>query len=47
MTRTHRSAHRLIWPALAFLVSIGVTMALAMRPPPEAPAHSAGSGSKP
>ena len=35
MTRTHRSVHRIIWPALAVLVTLGFTMALVLRPPPE------------
>jgi hypothetical protein len=35
MTRTHRTLHRLIWPALAVLITLGVTMALVLRPPPE------------
>ena len=37
MTRGHRSVHRLLWPMLALIVALGVTMALALRPPPEAP----------
>jgi hypothetical protein len=35
MTRTHRMVHRLLWPALALIVALGVTMALVLRPPPE------------
>jgi hypothetical protein len=35
MTRTHRSMHRILWPALALLVMLGFTMALVLRPPPE------------
>jgi len=35
MTRSHRSVHRIIWPALALLVALGFTMALVLRPPPE------------
>jgi len=35
MTRTHRRVHRLLWPVLAVLVTIGVTMALVLRPPPD------------
>jgi hypothetical protein len=38
MTRSHRFAHRLIWPALAVAVVLGLTMALALRPPPDPPA---------
>ena len=35
MMRTHRTVHRLLWPVLAVLVTIGVTMALVLRPPPD------------
>jgi hypothetical protein len=38
MTRTHRRIHRALWPALALLVAVGFTLALALRPPPEPPA---------
>lgn len=41
MTRTHRQAHRLLWPALAVLLMTGLAMALALRPPPELPAAAA------
>jgi hypothetical protein len=41
MTRARRHAHRLIWPALALTVLLGVTMALALRPPPDPPAATA------
>jgi hypothetical protein len=37
MTRGHRKVHRLIWPALAVIVALGFTLALAWRPPPEPP----------
>ena len=37
MTRSHRLAHRLIWPALAVLVALGFTLALVKRPPPDPP----------
>jgi hypothetical protein len=30
----------MLWPALAVLVALGVTMALVKRPPPEPPAQS-------
>ena len=40
MTRGHRSFHRMLWPVLAIVVTLGFTMALALRPPPEAPAQS-------
>jgi hypothetical protein len=42
MTRTHRTIHRLLWPALALAVVLGVTMALALRPPPGPPAATSG-----
>lgn len=35
MTRTHRMAHRLVWPVLALVVGILFVAALVMRPPPE------------
>jgi len=41
MTRSHRSAHRLLWAALAVLVVLGFTAALALRPPPDPPAATA------
>ncbi len=41
MTRGHRRVHRVLWPALAVLVALGVTMALVLRPPPEAEAPQA------
>jgi hypothetical protein len=37
MTRSHRTAHRLIWAALAVVLTLGFVMALALRPPPEPP----------
>ena len=37
MTRKHRTFHRLIWPALALLVGLGFTLALALRLPPDPP----------
>src|ERR1043166_2679491 len=37
MTRGHRSVHRVLWPVLALIVGLGVTMALLLRPPPEQP----------
>ena len=39
MNRDHRKAHRLLWPALAVIVALGFTLALALRPPPEPPAQ--------
>ncbi len=40
MTRKHRFAHRMVWPALAFMLALGFTMALALRAPPDPP-HAA------
>jgi hypothetical protein len=37
MKRSHRTAHRLLWPLLALLVGLGVTMALLLRAPPPPP----------
>ena len=34
MKRAHRTAHRMLWPALALLVGIALTAALVMRAPP-------------
>jgi len=45
MTRSHRFVHRLIWPVLAVAVVFGLTMALALRPPPDPP--PAAGASKP
>jgi hypothetical protein len=37
MKRRHRSMHRMLWPALALLVGLGLTLSLMMRAPPPAP----------
>lgn len=37
MTRSHRFAHRLIWPVLAVAVALGFGLALTWRPPPDPP----------
>ena len=37
MTRGHRKVHRMLWPALAVIVALGFTLALALRPPQENP----------
>ena len=37
MKRAHRIAHRMLWPVLALLVGLGLTMALMMRAPPPMP----------
>ena len=41
MTRGHRRVHRVLWPILAVLITLGVTMALVLRPPPETEAPPA------
>jgi hypothetical protein len=43
MTRGHRAAHRVVWPALGLLADLGFLMALALRPPsaPSPPASFA------
>jgi hypothetical protein len=43
MIRAHRTVHRLIWPILALLVAFGLTMAIVLRPPPDAPETPAAS----
>jgi hypothetical protein len=35
MTRAHRSLHHIVWPILAVLVTLGVVLALWLRPPPK------------
>jgi hypothetical protein len=44
MTRSHRFAHRLIWPVLALIVVVGLSAAIVLRPPPDPPAAT---GTKP
>ena len=41
MRRSHRSVHRALWPVLAVAVVLGIAMALALRPPPDAAAPPA------
>jgi len=41
MTRSHRIAHRALWPVLAVLVGLGFAMALHLRPPPDTPSAGA------
>jgi hypothetical protein len=36
MRRSHRTAHRALWPALAVAVGLGLALALALRAPPAA-----------
>jgi hypothetical protein len=38
MRRSHRSVHRALWPALALLVGLGLTLSLLLRAPPPPPA---------
>jgi hypothetical protein len=33
MTRAQRLFHRLVWPALIVMVTLGLSFALALRPP--------------
>jgi hypothetical protein len=33
MTRNHRAAHRLVWPAIGLIAILGFLMALALRAP--------------
>jgi hypothetical protein len=47
MTRSHRSAHRALWPMLALAVALGFTMALWLRPPPDPPAPPAAAEVRP
>ena len=44
MTRGHRKVHRLLWPVLAVVVALGLTMALVKGPPPESPPAQAEAG---
>jgi hypothetical protein len=37
MRRTHRAAHRRVWPILALLVGAGLVLALVLRPAPDQP----------
>jgi len=41
MRRTHRAAHRMLWPALALLVGVALALSLVMRAPPPAPPAAA------
>jgi hypothetical protein len=47
MRRSHRSAHRALWPVLALAVALGFTMALWLRPPPDPPAPPVAAEVKP
>jgi hypothetical protein len=47
MRRSHRSAHRALWPVLALAVALGLTVALALRPPPDTQASQATQGLEP
>src|SRR6516162_6556863 len=46
MRRSHRSAHRALWPILALVVALGLAAALALRPPPNVEAPQATEGIK-
>ena len=48
MTRSHRFAHRALWPVLGLAVAIGFSLALYLRPPPQdaAPAPPAAEESR-
>jgi hypothetical protein len=35
--RSHRSVHRALWPVLALLVGLGLTLSLVLRVPPDPP----------
>ena len=37
MKRQHRSVHRALWPVLAVLVGLSLTMAVVLRAPPPVP----------
>jgi hypothetical protein len=47
MRRSHRLAHRTLWPVLALAVALGLAMALMLRPPPSADAPQATEDIKP
>ena len=47
MTRSQRSVHRALWPALALVVALGLALALTLRPPPDVEAPQATEGLKP
>jgi hypothetical protein len=46
MKRAHRTAHRMLWPALALLVGFGLTLALVLRAPPQSSAPAAVEGQR-
>jgi len=37
MKRAHRTAHRVLWPALALLIGAALALSLVLRAPPPAP----------
>jgi hypothetical protein len=47
MRRSHRSAHRALWPVLAVAMALGLAAALALRPPPDAGAPQRVEEAKP
>mgnify|MGYP001446467470 CR=1 FL=1 len=46
MRRTHRTAHRMLWPALAVLVGLALATSLLMRAPPPAPPPAVSEGQR-
>jgi hypothetical protein len=36
MTRSHRFVHRVLWPALALTIALGIALALILHVPPAA-----------
>jgi hypothetical protein len=47
MKRSHRAAHRALWPVLALAVALGFALALDWRPPPDADAPPATQATSP
>ena len=47
MRRGHRNTHRIFWLILMPLLLVGMTMALALRKPPKAPAQHASQEARP
>jgi len=41
MKRAHRTAHRLLWPALALLIGAALALSLVLRAPPPVPSPPA------
>ena len=47
MKRSHRIAHRALWPVLAVALALGLTMALVLRPAPEPETPQAAEAPRP